>query len=162
MNSTQHENQIVLERPLSEWPLFFNPAFHSFLQKWRIYALYGSRCLVYKKQCSIRDAEGAACQWHAFSTDRSGAETARPVDVRLGPTEAERRRCVPVARVYTRRARRHRPKRSGEGTSSGHFPGSNPVASTLHVQGFRDSETFIFFPKSGVSLTFSGYFPING
>ena len=60
---------------LSEWPLFFNPASHSFLQKWLIYALSGSRQIVYKKQCSIRDAEGPA----------------RPVDVRLGPTEAERR-----------------------------------------------------------------------
>ena len=76
------KSSVVFERPLSEWPLFFNPASHSFLQKWLIYALSESRQIVYKKQCSIRDAEGAACQWHAFSTDRSGAETARPVDVR--------------------------------------------------------------------------------
>jgi len=44
---------------LSEWPLFFNSASHSFLQKWLIYALSGSRQIVYKKQCSIRDAEVA-------------------------------------------------------------------------------------------------------
>ena len=29
--------------------------------------------------------------------------------------------------------------------SGGHFPGSNLVASTLHVQGFRETETLIFF-----------------
>ena len=39
---------------LSEWPLFFNPASHSFLQKWLIYALSGSWHFVYKSQCSIR------------------------------------------------------------------------------------------------------------
>ena len=76
---------------LSEWPLFFNPASHSFLQKWLIYALSGSRQIVYKKQCSIRDAEVA---------------------------------------------------------------GSNPVASTLYVQGFRETETLNFFLKVDFSLTF--------
>ena len=25
---------------------------------------------------AVRDAEGAACLWHAFSTDRAGGETA--------------------------------------------------------------------------------------
>ena len=32
--------------------------------------------------------------------------------------------------------------------------GSNPVASTLHVQGFRETETLNFFLKVDVSLTF--------
>ena len=147
----------VFERPLERVAQIINPAPRSFLQKWLIYALSGSRQIVYKKQCSLRGAEGAACQWHAFSTDRSGAETARPVDVRLGPTEAERRRCVPVARVYTRRVRRHRPKRSGEEMSSGHFPGSNPAASTLHAQGLRDSETLIFSKNFAFLKLFSNF-----
>jgi len=29
--------------------------------------------------------------------------------------------------------------------SSGHFSGSNPVASMLHVQGFRDSKPLFFY-----------------
>ena len=32
--------------------------------------------------------------------------------------------------------------------------GSNPVASTLYVQGFRETETLNFFLKVDVSLTF--------
>ena len=116
MKKCAYGSLISVERPLSEWPLFFNPAFHSFLQKWRIYALYGSRCLVYKKQCSIRDAEAlhvqwtcaegrpkrsgdAACQWHAcipaghVGTDRSGAERERPVDI--SPVQIlSHRRCM--------------------------------------------------------------------
>ena len=94
MNSTQHENQIVLERPLSEWPQILNPAPRSFLQKWLIYALSGSRQIVYKKQCSIRDAEVA---------------------------------------------------------------GSNPVASTLHFQGFRETGTLIFLSSSNFVLTVAVY-----
>ena len=35
---------------------------------------------------AVRPVDGAACQWHAFSTDRVGRRD------RLAPTEAERRR----------------------------------------------------------------------
>ena len=32
--------------------------------------------MIYPGTNAVRDAEGAACQWHAFSTDRAGGETA--------------------------------------------------------------------------------------
>ena len=42
---------------------------------WRIDPKYG-------RQFSMETFEGAACQWHAFSADRSGAETAAGHSVR--------------------------------------------------------------------------------
>ena len=32
--------------------------------------------MIYPGTNAVRDVEGAACQWHAFSTDRAGGETA--------------------------------------------------------------------------------------
>ena len=40
--------------------------------------------------------------------------------------------------------------------------GSNPVASTLHFQGFRETETLIFLSSSNFVLTVAVYPFING
>ena len=45
--------------------------------------------------------------------------------------------------------------------SSGHFPGSNPAASTLHVQGFRDSETLIFSKNLAFLKLFSNFLRLS-
>ena len=76
-----------------------------------------------------------------FDSGRGGP--ARPVDVRLGPTEAERRGNVQW--TFPR------------------FKSCRIDASCSRVSGFRN---LYFFPEiwrfSNFSLTFSGYFPING
>ena len=42
----------------------------------------------------VRDAEGAACQWHAFSTDRAGGETASSNLVASIPWQGRRKHWI--------------------------------------------------------------------
>ena len=50
--------------------------------------------MIYPGTNAVRDAEGAACQWHAFSTDRAGGETASSNLVASIPWQGRRKHWI--------------------------------------------------------------------